>query len=111
MNSIYWDSHVYNFPPEGSSGHLCEDQICDRSLTSYWLEESEQRLQGYDSTSKWDEGIPGETPRLRFWLLPEPHMHWHGPDSPAEAREGTIDFSCCPLSTIWNLSSAKSSAC
>lgn len=47
MNSIYQDYHVYNFPPEGSSGHLCEDQICDRNLTSYWLEESElwQRLQ------------------------------------------------------------------
>lgn len=56
-NSIYRDSRVYNFPPEGSRIHLCEDQILDRSLTSSWLEESEQRLQGYDSTCKWDGGI------------------------------------------------------
>lgn len=57
MNGIYRDSRVYNFPPEGSRIHLCEDQILDRSLTSSWFEESEQRLQGYDSTCKWDGGI------------------------------------------------------
>lgn len=62
MSSLYWDSPVYNFPPEGSCSPLCEDQTFDRSLTSYWLEESEQRLRGYDSTCKWDGGSQERRP-------------------------------------------------
>ena len=99
MNSLYRDSHVYHFPPEGSCRHLGEDQTFDRSLTSHWLEESEQRLRGYDSTYKWDGGIPGETPRPQFRLLPEPHVHWHGPDSPAGGQKGPQVSAAAPCRT------------